>query len=145
MPIAQKLTIPNEPPMIATPRLPMFTFLALPMPNTMARKLAQRELTSTSQYEAKWGLPFGKTELMSCTTPKGSKPNRAIAPRSATEPRITLHRLRRAILVDEVSSPCVFGVKKRSPNTIPTQTPKTMKTGALILLIFVIEVVKSQS
>ena len=145
MPIAQKLTIPNVPPMIATPRLPMFTLLALTMPNTMASKLAQRELTSTSQYEAKCGLPFGKTELIRSTTPKGSKPNRAIVPRSATEPRITLHQLRRAILVNDVSSPCIFDVKNRSPNTIPTQTPKTMKTGALTLLIFVGEVVKSQS
>lgn len=145
MPIAQKLRIPNVPPMIATPRLPMFTLLALPMPNIMARKLAHRELTSTSQYEAKWGLPFGKTELIRSTTPKGSKPNRAIVPRSAIEPRITLHQLRRAILVNDVSSPGVFDVKNRSPNTMPTQTPETMRTGALILLIFVIEVVKSQS
>ena len=145
MPIAQKLSIPNVPPMIATLRLPISTLLALPMPKITASKLAQRELTSNSQYEAKWGLPFGKAELMSWTTPNGSKPNRAIDPRIATEPRATLHHLRRAILEDGVPFSGVFDVRNRSPNTMPTQTPKTMKTGALMILIFVGEVVKSQS
>ena len=82
---------------------------------------------------------------MRSTTPMGSKPNRAIDSRIATEPRVTLHQLRRTILEDDVPCPGVFDVKNRSPNTMPTQTPKTMKTGVLMLLIFVGEVVKSQS